>query len=163
MFTTLNKLKAHNACEERYNHLLQCLGKTQADDELLSIRTILEYNGIEDAIWAIRTVEGYDKEMRLFACDCAESALSRYEAKYPNDDRPRKAIEVARRYANGEATLEELDAARKEAWAKWEATNWESEVAAAWIVLSRVAWWTASWAPFEEAHEKQKEILLKHI
>jgi hypothetical protein len=62
-----------------------------------------------------------ERTARLFACDCAEHVLSLYEAKYPDDDRPRKAIEVARRYAEGTATREELaaarDAAREAAWA----------------------------------------------
>ena len=57
----------------------------------------------EFASWNERTA-------RLFACDCAERVLYLYEAQYP-DDRPRKAIEVARRYAEGAATREELAAA----------------------------------------------------
>ena len=32
----------------------------------------------------------------LFAADCAEHVLPIFEAAYPTDDRPRKAIEVAR-------------------------------------------------------------------
>lgn len=48
---------------------------------------------------------------RLFAVDCAEHVLHIYESNYPNDDRPRKAIDVARRFALGKATLKELNAA----------------------------------------------------
>lgn len=47
---------------------------------------------------------------RLFAADCAERVLHLYEAKYPSDNRPRRAIEVARLYALGKATAEELRA-----------------------------------------------------
>ncbi len=53
-----------------------------------------------------------ERTARLFACDCAERVLWIYEAQYPNDDRPRRAIEVARRYALGEATIDKLIAAR---------------------------------------------------
>ncbi len=72
----------------------------------------------------IKTVN-IDRELRLFACDCAER-------DQPNNKRPRKAIEVARRFANGQATQEELtaawdaarDAARDAAWdAAWNAAR----------------------------------------
>jgi hypothetical protein len=50
-------------------------------------------------------------ELRRFACDCAERVLSIYEERYPRDDRPRHAIDAARRFASGEASAEELQAA----------------------------------------------------
>ena len=52
------------------------------------------------------------RELRLFACECAERALPIYEADYPGDLRPRAAIEAARRFAGGIATSQELAAAR---------------------------------------------------
>jgi len=48
------------------------------------------------------------RTQRLFACDCAEHVLPLYERRHPNDARPRNAIAVARRYATGEASVEEL-------------------------------------------------------
>jgi len=51
------------------------------------------------------------RKWRLLACDFAERTLSIYERIYPNDSRPRNAIEVARRYADGETTIEKLCAA----------------------------------------------------
>ena len=58
---------------------------------------------------------------RLFAADCAEAVLHIYERWVPGDSRPREAVEVARRFANGDATRAELaaagDAARAAAWA----------------------------------------------
>jgi hypothetical protein len=53
-----------------------------------------------------------DRQRRLFACDCAERVLHLFEAKRPQDKRPREAIAVARRYALGEATDNELGDAR---------------------------------------------------
>lgn len=38
---------------------------------------------------------------RLFAADCAEHVLYLFEGKYPDDKRPRQAIQAARDYANG--------------------------------------------------------------
>ena len=51
------------------------------------------------------------RELRLFACDCAEEVLPIFERAYPGDTRPRDAIAVARRYAEGQDTKEEMDAA----------------------------------------------------
>ncbi len=48
---------------------------------------------------------------RLFAADCAEQTLVEFEKHYPNDMRPREAIAVARRFAVGKASPEELSAA----------------------------------------------------
>ena len=41
-----------------------------------------------------------ERELRLFAADCAEHVLYLFEEKYPDDDRPRKAIQSARDFAN---------------------------------------------------------------
>ena len=127
MQTTLNKIKEHSPCEDGWKKLLNHLNKTQSDDEALELRTILESNGLHDTIWAFCAVYGYDKEIRLFASDCAELVLPIYEKEYPNDNRPRLAIQAARDYANGFITMEELtaagDAARDARAAAWGAAN----------------------------------------
>jgi hypothetical protein len=43
----------------------------------------------------------------LSAADCAERVLSLFEGKYPEDTRPRKAIEAARAWARGEIRVGE--------------------------------------------------------
>src|ERR1019366_8912700 len=55
------------------------------------------------------------KHVVLAACDCAELSLSIFEKKYPNDKRPRAAIDTARKWATGESTIEELRSAAAEA------------------------------------------------
>jgi hypothetical protein len=80
-----------------------------------------------------------DRELRLFACDCAERVLHIYERDDPSKA-PRQAIEVARRFANGKATKKELDAARAAAWAAARAAAWDAARAAA-----RDAAWDAAW------------------
>jgi len=136
MTTTLNKIKAHSPCKDGWNKLLNYLGKTQADNEPLSIATIIQSNGIKDAVWALRAVEGKDKEIRLFAADCAELVLHIFENRYPNDDCPRKAIQAARDYANGVIDKYELAAARDAAWDAARAAArdaaWDAARVAAW-------------------------------
>ena len=166
MQTTLNKIKLHSPCEDGWRKLLNYLGKTEADDEVLELRTILESNGLDDTLWAFRAVEGKDKEIRLFAVDCAELVLPLYEKQYLNDDRPRKAIQAARDYANGVISAEELYAARAAARAAaWAAAGaaadaaWDAAWAAAWAAAgdaARAAAWAAAWAEI-------KQLLPKYI
>lgn len=126
MQTTLNKIKSHSPCEDGWKKLLNYLGKTEADDEPLELRTILESNGLDDTLWVLRAVDGKDKEIRLFAADCAELVLPIYEKQYPNDDRPRKAIQAARDYANGVIGKKELT----NVWHGARASQWAAEKAA---------------------------------
>src|SRR5690606_26109009 len=58
----------------------------------------------------LRRLPWDERTAREFAADCAERALPVYEAAYPGDDRPRRAVEVARAYARGEATRDQLAA-----------------------------------------------------
>ena len=51
MKTTLNKIRAESPCASGWAALLVHLGKTKADDEPVSIVTILESNGLYDALW----------------------------------------------------------------------------------------------------------------
>ena len=172
MTTTLNKIKAHSPCEDGWNKLLNRLGKTQGDDEPLSIATIIQSNGIKDAVWALRAVEGKDKEIRLFAADCAESVLHIYEKQYPNDDRPRKAIQAARDYVNGVIGKDELaaawDAARDAGSAERAAGSAERAARAAGWAAGAAGWAAeaaeraagAAWAAARDAKWQEIELLL---
>ncbi len=67
-----------------------------------------------------------DVTLRLFAADCAESVLHLFEAKQPEDDRPRKAIEAARAYALGQINDAARDAARAAARAAARDAAWDA-------------------------------------
>jgi hypothetical protein len=43
--------------------------------------------------------------LALWAADCAQHVLHLFEAVQPDDDRPRRAIELARAWARGEVTM----------------------------------------------------------
>lgn len=134
MKTTLNQIREHSPCAEGWTKLLRHLGKTQADDEPLSIITILDSNGLDDALWCLRAVKGYDREMRLYAVWCA-----RQVQHLMGDQSSINALNVAERYANGQATDDELksawdaagDAARAAAWAAAGDAAWDAAGAAA--------------------------------
>ena len=57
------------------------------------------------------------RELRLFAADCAERVLYLFEKERPDDDRPRKAIQAARDFANGKIEAAAREAAGAAAWA----------------------------------------------
>ena len=55
--------------------------------------------------------------LAAWAADCAEHVLPLFGERYPQDDRPRRAIETARAWARGEVTVGEARAAALEAHA----------------------------------------------
>ena len=132
MRTTLNAIREHGPCEDGWRKLLRHLGKTQADDEPLSIATILDSNGLDDALWCLRAVTGHDRELRLYAVWCA-----RQVQHLMTDPRSIAALDVAERHADGLATDDELAAAWAAAWAA-RAAAWDAARAAA-----RAAAWAA--------------------
>jgi len=92
-----------------------------------------------DRLWVVLREEWVDDAtLRLFACDCAERVLPLLEKKFPDDKRPRQAIEVARRYAEGDATDEELRAAQMAAWAAATEVSWAAR-ATGWAAAAEVA------------------------
>ena len=104
--TTLNRIRAHQPCREGWEKLLAGLGKTKADDEPLPFAWIVEINGLDDALWCCRAEPDRAKEWRLFAVWCA-----RQVQHLMTDPRSITALDVAERYAHGQATDEELAAA----------------------------------------------------
>ena len=105
--TTLNKIRDCAPCADGWAKLLKYLGKTAADDEPISFITILESNGLDDALWCYHAAPRYYREWRLYAVWCA-----RQVQHLTIDPRSIAAIDVAERYANGRATEAELAAAR---------------------------------------------------
>ena len=100
-----------------------------------------------EARW-VRQVDAWnDRTARLFAADCAAAVLPLFERDHPGDDRPRRAIEVARLYAEGKATDDELAAAGDAAWdaagAAAGAAAWDADGAAAWDAARAAAWGAA--------------------
>ena len=117
--TSFALLHAAEACTERYQYLGKALGgitKYGRTTPIALVR-ILETNGLNDALWALRAVAPgqeaeRDRLARLFACWCARQVWHLL-----TDARSRAAVEVAERYAEGEATSGELKAAWAAAWA----------------------------------------------
>ncbi len=143
--TTLNRIREHSPYQDGWAKLLAGLGKTAGDDEPLPFAKIYVINGLDDALWCCCAEPQYAKEWRLLAVKYA-----RRVEHLNTDPAVKNAIDVAERYANGEATSKELALARAAAWtvesvawvaaeaAAWDAA-WAAAEAAAWAAAARVA------------------------
>lgn len=105
--TTLNEIREHVPRRKGWEKLLARLGKTKADDEPLHLLTILESNGLDDALWCLRA-KSLDRLSRHFQAWCAEQVLHLFEAERPYDTRVREQIAILR---NDDATQGERAAA----------------------------------------------------
>ena len=180
--TTLVEIREHYPCAPGWEILLKHLGKTKADDEPLDLLTILDSNGLADCLWCARSTHGHDRLWRLYVVWCV-----RQVQHLMTDDRSIAALDVAERFANGDATAAELAAARVTAravsWARagaamaWAAgaaagvTSWAIEDAteAVWAAARAASWATArstaratgaDWATARAAQEaKLRQIL----
>ena len=80
--------------KEGWDLLTTNLGTSDLTTEITYLQ-ILESNGLEDAIWALRC----DPKLSLeFAIICAEHVLDVFEKWAPGDSRVRKSLEASRAY-----------------------------------------------------------------
>ena len=102
---------------------------------VLKYRDLVKYKS--DIIWLLcNKLYMSERDMRLFAVWCAREALKLVESP---DPRSLEACNVAERFANGEATIEELTTAKDASYAAAEAS------------------WAASWAASYAAKEATRE------
>ena len=130
--TTLRQIRQHEPCKEGWRTLLTFLGKTEADDEPLPLTTILQSNGLDDALWCLQTVTGHDKEIIRFALACAQEVRH-----LMTDQRSLNALDAVARHLESPLSKQELDQVVAEAGA---AAGAAAEAA-----------WAAAWATAREA------------
>jgi hypothetical protein len=148
--TTLNRIREHSPCADGWQKLLRHLGKTKADDEPLALTTVLESNGVGDALWCLRACDGVDREARLYAVWCVR------QVQYLlTDPRSLAALDVAEKYALGEATDDELAAARAAAGAAAVDAAGAAARGASWAAARAAAWDAANTAAHAAASDAQ--------
>lgn len=134
MYTTLNKIKAHNPCKNGWKKLLKNLNKTTADDEPLAILAILDSNGLDDALWCFRAVDGHEATMRSFAKWCALQNIEKIKPYCSLED-----YTLILAYLNSDITTATADAADA-AWAAWSAAVDAEKAADAAADAADTAW-----------------------
>ncbi len=158
--TTLNRIRCAQPCADGWQKLLDHLGKTSADDEHLDLLTVLDSNGLDDALWVLSYAMPDDRLARHFQAWCAEQVLPIFEAERPGDMRVRDqiamlrndgALAAARDAARAAARDAAMAAARDAAWA----AAWDAAWAAA-----RAAAWAAAWDAARASQEKQLRKML---
>lgn len=129
IYTTLNHIREHNPCADGWRKLLTHLGKNDPYAPL-AYSTILESNGLDDALWCLRAEPQHSRIWRMYAVRCA-----RRVQHLMTDERSIQALDVAERHARGEATDSELT------------TAWDAAKDAAWTArdAAQPAAWGAAW------------------
>ena len=182
---TLQTLRKAGACYSGYNKVVRALqGKEFTGEDKcresyirfnhkgeIPLTFILKSNGFNDTLWALRCFEGVkeaERDIRLFTVWCAHQVQHLMK-----DKRSFKALEVAERFANGEASMEELEVARAAAYDAYDdayddayaATHAVYAAYAASRAASRAATRAARAAAHASAytaasHKAQEEMLL---
>ena len=145
--TTFKKLLEADACTSRYKFLREALTNV-TNDEPINLLTILETNGLDDALWALRATEQDCEHIaRLMAADFAEQAIQIWQKYFVTDNRPQLAIKAARDFAKGLITVEQMYAARDAALYAARDAAW-AVVGSAVVAAARAAAGAAAAAEF---------------
>ena len=110
-----------------------------------------------DLLWVLLRPEIIpEMDLHQLSCTFAAGALPLWEKCFPDDRRPRIAIETKRKWVAGESTSADLAAAWDAAWAAARAAGAATGAAAgaaaraaAWAAARAAAWdaaWAAAWA-----------------
>lgn len=160
--TALAQLRKANACVDGYNRLVRALqGKpfTSEDEERtthlrfqheaeIPLEFILDSNGLDDALWALRASNCSERDTRLLAVEFAR------EVEHLMPEASRSTLDVAERFVNEQATAQELAKARSVAYS----AAYADTSAAVYRAYAYAA--SAAYAA-EEARQRQTELFLQ--
>jgi hypothetical protein len=151
-------LKRKEACKDGYDYFVR---KYKTGTELTVLLEGLQKDGKQDwAWWVLKNALKKPQSVEI-AVYAAESVLQIFEKKYPEDKRPRKAIETAKAWLKNPCEETRM-AAWSAAWyaaesAAWSAASaWYAEWSAEWSAESAewVAWY-AAWYAAESAESAE--------
>ncbi len=108
MMINTEKVKALNPCADRFNNFTTNYPNFSGD-----LKTFLQLDNITylDKVWVVTRLFT-KKQNVMWSILCAESTLHFFEDVYPDDNRPRLAIEAAKNYIENPT----MSAARSAAW-----------------------------------------------
>ena len=161
--TTFARIKAARPCESNYKQALRKAGglRKYGENTPITVRQIVEAVGLDDALWALRTMPEHNARWRLLAVRYA-----RRVQHLMTDPRSVAVLDVAERHAHGSATDTELAAARAAAtWAAGDAAGDAARHAArhAAEAAARAATADAAWAATRAAEREWQAAELIRI
>ena len=180
LYTNLKLLRENNACSSGLATLIASLPEKHTEAKLIPLSHVLKSNGLEHGLWALAaTTKDARKVAARMAIEFARQSLENFEKLYPEDKRPRTALEVAADFLDGKATLKEGESAAcavesaacavesawsavESAWSAVESASCAARSAARFA--ARSAWsaaWSAESAARSAAEQKQNEIFLR--
>jgi hypothetical protein len=137
MKVTSEFLKEKNACVEglRWVTKNNLIGLEDID----FVKKLIENDQLNWANWLIVRVMNYNQYVS-YAIFAAEQVISIYEKKYPNDNRPYKAIEAARKCIENPTDKNKNAAAAAAADAAYAAADADAAAAAAYAAAAAAAY-----------------------
>ena len=167
--TTLAKLRKHSPCASGWATLLKSLPADYPQDKPINLLRILKSNGVQDMMWALRAATPDKPKLRVAMCaDMAARVLKYYEARYPDDKRPRECIQACRQFVRGKITLDLRRSRRRRhayaaAYATYAAAYAAAAADAAYAAAYAAAAASANAAPYAAERKAQAEIIRKYL
>ena len=94
---SLDYLKSINACISGIDSYMNALRKAYTITGVHpKLSQIAEHISLSDILWILGRVDTEKRFSTILKCDFAEHVLHIFENRYPEDDRPRKAIQASR-------------------------------------------------------------------
>jgi len=147
-------------------------------DNIVTLSQALDSNRWSDIWWLISVSysefsQNQKDDLNLLGCDWAMSCLHNFESIYPDDKRPRLAIQAKKDFINKKITKKELElaaelaesaeSAAESAWSAVRSAAWAAESAesAAWAAsqLAESVTWLARAASWSVAESVMKDEL----
>jgi len=157
---TIEWLKSKDACHDGLDWFVE-QGKEVEPISLLNL--LIKENQLDWANWLIVRVMDY-KQYVSYAVFAAEQVIENYEKQFPDDKRPREAIEAAKKCIenpNDENKKEAARAANSASYSAARAAGWAADWAARAAYsaanaaraarsarAARAAGWAADWAAY---------------
>ena len=141
MKITKQWLKKKGACDEGYEMFVN---KKETDLKKIC-KGLIEINKLDWVNWLV-TRKMNQKQCVQYAIFAAEQVLGNYEKEFPNDERPRLAIEAAKKYFKipSEKNKSAAESAAESAASAAESAA-RSAASAAWSAAECAAW-SAAWS-----------------
>jgi len=104
---TIKQINAFKPCSENGRRVRKLLRAYNPDKDAIYTAADAKAAGctLNEVIWIVSVAARKDpalgRKIRLWSADCAARVLHIYEKDYPNDNRPRNAIQATRDFANG--------------------------------------------------------------